>query len=337
MSGDRELAARAQDAAAAGLRFLAASQLPSGALPSAKWRCVDGAITDVVAEDAVFPTALMAVALLGVPGADAQEIRERATAFLEHQMEPGGVWRYLTRGDPFADSLAPDVDDTALASLLLRCAGRSVPANEPLLLSNRDREGRFFTWITIRGRWWPRPERWRILARRLPHARRMWQYYTTSAARTGDIDAGVNANVLLYLGGSEATQPVAERLLALVRDDRASFADRWYSDPLTVWYLASRALRPIAPEGRRAFLARANGARPGTALQHAHVICVLLDWEQRPPDEHVEAILDAQQADGSWAAFAVYTAREEQWGGPATTTALCVEALSRWAIPRAGI
>ncbi|MCW2957281.1 MAG: hypothetical protein JWP18_84 [Solirubrobacterales bacterium] len=89
---------------------------------------------DVVAEEAVFPTMFVAASLLRVAGTE--RICSRAADFAQRHMEPAGVWRYLTGADPFRDSLAVDVDDTALASLLLRECGRDVPRNQRLLMSN---------------------------------------------------------------------------------------------------------------------------------------------------------------------------------------------------------
>jgi hypothetical protein len=282
---------------------------------------------DVVAEEAVFPTTFMAVSLLRVAGTE--RICSRAADFAQRHMEPAGVWRYLTGADPFRDSLAVDVDDTALASLLLRECGRDVPRNQRLLMSNRDRDGQFFTWITAQGRWQLHPGRWRILAHQWPHRRRMREYYTASAARVTDVDAGVSANVLLYLGG-ERNAALVQGLLDIVRTRSEGASDRWYSDPFALWYLISRALRPIAPPAGPVLVERVAGEHPVTPVQLAHAICVLLDWGADPSETWVDALLDAQLPGGEWPREPVYTAWDEEWGGEATTTTFCVEALARW-------
>jgi hypothetical protein len=326
---DREDRARAT--VARGLEFLESVQRVDGALPSAKWRREGTQIVDVAAEEAVFPTMFMAVSLLRVTGAE--RIRSRAADFAARHMEPAGVWRYLTRADAFRDSLAADVDDTALASLLLRECGRDVPRNRWLLLSNRDRDGQFFTWITAQGRWHLHPGRWRILAHQWKHRRRMREYYTASAARVTDVDAGVSANVVLYLGG-DGNQALAQRLLDIVRTRSERASDRWYSDPFTLWYLISRALRPFTPLAGPVLVERVAGEQPVTPVQFAHAISVLLDWDADPPETWVDAVLAAQRPGGEWPREPVYTAWDEEWGGEATSTTFCVEALARWSARR---
>lgn len=324
-STDRDDRARA--AADRGVVCLEAAQRPDGALPSLKWRREGTTIVDVVPEEAVFPTVFMATSLVRVAGTE--RICSRAADFVERHVEPAGVWRYLTRADPFRDSLAPDVDDTALASLLLRERGRDVPRNTRLLMSNRDPEGQFYTWITAQGRWHVNIGRWRVLARQFRHRHRMREYYTTSAARVTDVDAGVSANVLLYLGAG-GNGALARNLLDIVRTRSEGASDRWYSGPFTLWYLISRALRPIAPDAGAVLVERIASERPATPLQHAHAICVLLDWGAHPPDDWIDALVDTQLPGGEWPREPVYTAWDEEWGGEATTTAFCIEALARW-------
>lgn len=328
-----------------GLRFLESAQRADGALPSAKWRLEGTTTVDLVAEEAVFPTVFMAVSLMRVPGAE--RICSRALDFIERHMEPAGVWRYLTRADPFRDSLAPDVDDTALASLLLRDSGREVPRNTRLLLSNRDRDGQFYTWITSQGHWQLHPGRWRVLAHLWPHRERLREYYTASAARVTDVDAGVNANVLLYLGG-DRNEALARSLLDIVRTRSEGASDRWYSDPFMLWYLISRALRPIAPEAGPVLVERLAGERPQSPVQLSHAICVLLDWDAHPPEEWIDALLATQRPGGEWPRERVFGSSTESaespdrpvWieenGGEATTTSFCLEALARWSQRRRG-
>lgn len=44
----------------------------------------------------------------------------------------------------------------------------------------------------------------------------------------------------------------------------------------------------------------------------------------------IDALIDAQPPGGEWPREPVYTAWDEEWGGEATTTSFCVEALARW-------
>lgn len=327
---DRPTPTAASEAVAAGLRFLETIQHADGSMPSAKWRIVAGEEADLVAEQAVFPTAFIGSVLLGVPGAET--IVGRATRFLEHHREPHWVWQYLTQDDPHADSLPPDVDDTALAALLLGAAGHDVTAADRVLLSNHDRTGRFFTWITVRGAWWRVPARVRILVRRRHHLRRLHVTFTVDSPRIDDIDAGVNANVVLHLGCRPGTERAVHHLVTVA--SRGEIADRWYQDPLTLWYLISRALSRHQVTDGAVLLERLAECTPTTQLQLAQAVCIALDWGATVSEDWVEGLLGSQSTRGGWTRVAIYADAQERWGGEATTTSLAVAALSRWLAAR---
>lgn len=313
-------------ALAAGLQFLEAVQRADGSLPSATWRMAGDREFHLGPEQAVFQTVFIGSVLLGVPGAEA--IVGHVTQFVEAHREPEWVWRYLTKDDPRFDSLAPDVDDTALSALLLRAAGQSVGAADAVLLSNRDRSGRFYTWITVRGGWWRSPARLRIILRRRSHLRLVHAGFKHQHQHIRDLDAGVNANVVLHLG----RRPGTERAVAYLLDvaGRGAIADRWYQDPLTLWYLISRALHGHGISAGAVLLERLASCRPTTPLQLAQAVCIALDWGGRVPEEWIAGLLASQSSGGAWERLAIYSVADERWGGEATTTALCVEALARW-------
>jgi hypothetical protein len=321
-----DLAPEAATALAAGLRFLQSAMRADGSLPSAKWRLAGGEEVDLVPERAVFPAALIGSVLLGVVGAE--EIVAGTTRFVAAHREPEWVWRYLTQADPFADSLPPDVDDTALAALLLREAGDRVGTADAVLLSNRDRAGRFLTWITFRGEWWRSPARVRLLIRRLPHLRRVYRAFKEGMPRIRDMDAGVNANVVLYLGRHPGAERTVQYLVDLTR--RGEIADRWYQDPLTLWYLISRALHRHGIAAGAVVLERLAECEPETPLQLAQATCIALDWGAPVPAEWIAGLAGSQSAGGGWERLPIYSVADQRWGGEATTTAFCVTALARW-------
>jgi hypothetical protein len=316
----------AAHALATGLRFLQEIQQADGSLPSVKWRVAGDEEVDHVPEQAVFTTVFIGSVLLRVAGAEA--IVARATEFAEAHREPGWVWRYLTKDDPWADSLAPDVDDTALSALLLREAGQSVGAADAVLLSNRDRKGRFFTWITLLGAWWRSLARVRILVRRRSHLRRVHHGFKYDNQRIRDIDAGVNANVVLHLGRRRGTKRAIDYLIDVAR--RGEIADRWYQDPFTLWYLISRALHKHDIESGAVLLEHLASRRPVTSLQLAQGVCIALDWGGQVPEAWIAGLVESQSASGGWKREAMYSVADLRWGGEATTAAVCVEALARW-------
>jgi hypothetical protein len=316
----------ATHAVATGLRFLEEIQQADGSFPTLRWRAEGEEEVDFYVEKTFFTTAFIGSVLLGIAGAEA--IVNGVLQFVEAHREPESVWSYLTASDPGAAALPPDVDDTALASLLLEQAGHAVGAAEAVLLSNRDREGRFYTWITVLGEWW-RPPRLRILLRRLPDLRRIYRAFKHDPQRIRDLDAGVNANVVLQLGRRPGTEGAIAYLTDVAR--RGDIADRWYADRFTLWYLISRSLRRHDIDAGATLLEHLASARPKTPLQVAQAACVAQDWAGQVPDEWIAALVAAQSSGGGWERFPLYVNdRGLRWGAAATTTALSLEALSRW-------
>lgn len=323
-----ELRAAAGAAVAAGLEHLRRDQLPSG-----EWRLVFWAPSD--ADDArpdpsVFATAVIGLALADVPGA--APLLDRAAGFLQATRERHGVWRHYTPGHPRSASVPPDLDDTAMASLVLARVGRSVD-NRALLLADRDARGLFFTWVTprlvpVRSRAF-----WSVALPQLRHPLQLAGMYRLTPAHRRDVDLVVNANVASYLGPCPEVGPVLDALLGVLRDGAETTCDTWYDDPFVVWYCFSRALRRCGADGR-VVLDRLATAEPATALQRALACSVLLDGE-RAHDDRVAGLvarLVAEQAeDGSWPRAAYYVGGPARsFGSASLTTAVCVEALSRW-------
>jgi hypothetical protein len=199
-----------------------------------------------------------------------------------------------------------------------------------VLLSNRDAEGRFYTWITVRGAWWRSRARVRIVLRQLPHLDDLIAGFRNDAPRVRDMDAGVNANVVLHLGRRPGTERAIDYLLQVARSGEVD--DRWYQDPLTLWYLISRALNRHGIAAAITFRQRLAECDPSTPLQLAAAICVALDWGAPVPDEWIAEVLASQSPNGEWERLTIYAYTEEnlRWGGEAITTAMCVEALARW-------
>jgi hypothetical protein len=316
----------ATHALTAGLQFLKASQQADGSFLSDWYRVAGDEVVDVRPENSFFQTAFIGSVLLGVAGAEA--IVRGVTQFAEDRREPGSVWRYLTKEHPGTAAMAPDVDDTALAAMLLREAGRPTDEADAVLLSNRDRKGRFFTWITVLGSWWRSPARVRILIDRRPQLRDVIVGFKADNQRVRDLDAGVNANVVLYLGRRRGTERTINYLIDVARS--AEIADRWYQDPFTLWYLISRALHKHGIQAGAVLLEHLGSSRPTSPLQLAEAVCIALDWGGQVPEQWIAGLLASQSPDGSWERIPLYSVKDERWGGEATTTALCVEALARW-------
>jgi hypothetical protein len=302
-----------------GIAYLESVQLPSGEIP------IETSPTPemsghCVRDPVVFPAALAARALSIT--SSAARVRSRAVDFLLREMEPGGLWRYPSSEHPGHDHIPLDVDDTSIASAALVAAGRSFPDNRALLLANRERSGLFRTWIV---RWWL-------------HPRKTYRFFRHTTANLRDVDAVIDANVVIYLGLCEGTRQAIAHMLAVLRANGEMMSTKWYGSRFTVWYFFSHALHEIAPEAGEMIVPRIEAATPRNALELALATSTLLLWN-RTPD--VQPLIDAQLPSGAWPRAGFYHAGLERispnefqptppwWGSEALTTVLAVEALSR--------
>jgi hypothetical protein len=311
-------------AIARGVAYLESVQLPNGEFRAYIWRDPD--IVEPILDPSVFTTALIAGCIAPIPGAE--KIHARALDFLEAQMEPCGVWRHWTKEYVRHVDAPPDIDDTAVASMALVNAGRAIPDNRELLLANRHDNGHLLTWFIPRRRLRRNPAWWRVTLAQLRHPIKLYFFFTRTPSTPGDIDAVANANVLHYLGETEATRPIIALILDVLRDDRELSCDKWYDDPFVIWYFFSRALREIVPGAGELIVRKLAAATPETPLQHALAACTLAFWN-RPRDTAIENVLASQLESGAWPRSSFYHGGRVQWGSEELSTAFCLEALSR--------
>lgn len=334
-----ETTRRARDALARGLDFLMRSQLPDGQFrvltsPSATLS------VDCVADSSVFATALVADALKNVAGTAAMQ--ERALDFLLTEMDANGLWRHWTRDHPRYRLLPPDLDDTACVSAILASRGRTIIDNRPLMLANRNRRGLFYTWVA------PRAGpilRWRAVLSQLLHPAALHWIFTKTPARPHDVDAGVNANVLYYLGARPGTRPVVTYLLDVIRADAETRSDKWYDNRFVMYYFLARALAPVSATGVRRIREKVGISLPSSVLDRAICSAVYARLGSRCPAADIEMLCADQEEDGSWPRGAVYHGGRRRlaagrfgttapdmvrWGSEELTTAFAVEGLSYW-------
>ena len=312
---------RVESAVRRGLAFLDEMVADDGIWPCMRYE--DPALAGPSQREAVpFMSALGVLALEGCGAPGAEALRSRTRAWLQRTMEYPGVWRYWY-------TLPPDVDDTAVCSLAagvhLWLAFRK---NARHLLSNRDGEGRFRTWM----------------------------YTSDDRSRvTHDVDPVVNANAIAWLGDRPETRGAQRWIERLVEEEREAGRSRWYPEPMDLYVALVRAidrakpalarLRPVLAQriGQR----RDERGRFGDVYRTAGALCALDVLEAIGPDEmrpSVEWLLDAQRPDGSWPACLVWQAQPptiEQslalarepimwFAGEALPTACCIEAMERF-------
>lgn len=330
----------APDAVDAALRFLAARQLPGGVIRVRVGLDLAGGETDDD-DDSLFGTSLVAGCLAGCGHPLARRVVARGVEHLRAQMQPGGVWRHWTATHPQFAALPADLDDTACISAVLRRARVAFPDNRRVLLANRDRQGRFLTWIVPR---WPPPaERrfWRVALRRLRHPLAAWAFWRHTSAAPGDVDAVVNANVLRYLGDGPHAAAVVDYLAGVLRDRAEDRSDKWYRSPFVLYYAVGR-IDPAAASAlhdevvaRIRAAAGADGRIGSGPLETALALCTLRRLGATGPQLAAAGtfLAGAQAGDGSWPAEPFYFGGPRtdplvpQWGSAELTTGFCVEAL----------
>ncbi len=290
-----------------------------------------------------FTTCLICYSLGFSRSAKAAETIGRALRFLRANLEPPAFLRYWTPKSRLRRYMPPDVDDTSCAAIVLRRGGFRVPNIRSLLLANRARNGLFYTWMLP-------PPLSRIpyarvvrLLRRLIFPASHFFFWRRTTADPDDIDAVVNANVLAWLGDGEFARPVIEHLKNVLEEGREASCDKWYLDPYSVYYFVSRAhLEGVAGlhVARSAIAARILPVADGdpealNELQLAQAACALMSFELwgAALERLVTVLLSRQREDGSWPVQpAYYGSPNYFWGSSELTTAVAVEAISRYAL-----
>ena len=295
------------------IRYLEASQLPSGQFPSEM--CEGPEMSRCRPEAAIFATTFVVGALSWAERVgEAPEVavpRQRALRFLRSQMEPGGLWRYWTAADPMYEEIPPDLDDTSCVSALLHGHGIPFPDNRELIRGFAGKQGLFQTWV----------------------------------GHDEPIDCLVNANVLYYFAlRGEELSGVCDELSRRAAAGARPGCSAYYEPALAFAYFVTRAameggarcLQPAVDSLRRALPSLEVPADP---LDEALALGVAVQLESCGDAERALAarLAAGQRADGSWPARPFFRGPGPSYfGSPALTTAMAAEALAK-ALHRCGM
>jgi hypothetical protein len=310
MSEDPQHADDAARALWAGIRFLEHHQCPGGDFPVYIAHSADMSVGRAP-HACLYGAALVVVLLHDCTAAAA--LCERAADFIEREAKFSGLWEYFRSDHRHPFRPPTDVDDTALASHALAAMGRQVPNNRSALLGNRDRHGMFFTWILP----WGRPLHWSLAVEMLRQLRWLRAYrrcYEATMIERDDVDAGINANVLAWLGEFDGDGLVFDRLLRIVRDKQEAWCDRYYDNPVLIRFLFSRALVGRCPEAGELLVARAEVAADADPLDVALTILTRATWGAPVPEHLKQQLIAGQRADGSWPIAPLYCGGRERLG-----------------------
>jgi hypothetical protein len=330
-----------EQALAQGIDFLCEMQLPSGGFRM--FRSPHPLLEEECEPDhSPFPAAQISYCLNFSQSQKVVEILHKAIRFLTSTMDDGGVWRYYCRPSP--NYVPPDVDDTACVSFVLKQHGIALPDNTGVILGNRDSRGLFYTWVLPRLRWTTDISYWRIALRELVNLRKLYALYRFTECKPNDLDPGINANVLLYLGERPETRPVIRYLIQIIEEQLEDTCDKWYASRFTFYYFVSRThaagIRAFAAVGdpiveRIKSHARPDGVIGDHILHTALAACALMEWKDHSTllDNSIQAILRAQTPGGAWQKFPFYCngrAKQFVYGSEELTTGICLEALARY-------
>jgi 4-hydroxybenzoate polyprenyltransferase len=333
--------------------FFSKSQLPHGEFQTLLGS--DRDMSNAVPDSGPFVTCFVLYALGHVEGAELGRMKHAALRFIASEQEFGGVWRYYGRRQFKHCRIPPDLDDTACASYALKSNHWPTPWNKWIFRTNRDSQGRFLTWIVPKGD--------AAFVSPLSLVRRLGDLQAKKALRqtvrpthasdprllltdvdrvpASDVDPVVAANAILYLGENRDTLPAISWLIDELRESRGDFS-LYYKNPLALYYMVSRAHRHSSPKLVNArddillkieHLRRDDGSF-GCELSTALAACTLLTFDPNSSalPGAINAIVNAQRPDGSWAAHPFYSGPTEFWGSPELTTAFCLEALARFRV-----
>ncbi len=255
-----------------------------------------------------FVTTFVLYSLKDINHYKARRMISKGVSFLLSEKEPGGIWRYWSSHN--SKTLPPDLDDTAVASFILKHYRHYFEDNLNVFLNNRDEKGLFQTWL-----------------------------WADSKIRSNDTDCVVNANVLLYLGDRPETAAACKFINDAIKKELDCSV--YYPNRLVFYYMVSRAYangttclkeskeKIIKDTLKRMKKDGSFGDELNTAL--AINIIYNLDSNYRNLGDSIKYLLRTQKADGSWArgVFFIDPGRYE-YGSEELTTALVLEALQKY-------
>lgn len=332
--------------------FLVGNQLPTGQFK------VYGGFDETLQKgyivvDDIFTTSLVLYNLH-----HAREVRsdmvhwmnQKAVRFLLKEKMGPGVWRYWTGFYNGKQRVKlgwedvwnpPDIEDTALVSIALQFNGHQFPRNRSVILANRRADGLFYTWIVPRPQYPRSLAYWRVVLPQYFIPRELEIYWKFSGARRDDVDGGINANAVMYLGERPETQPAIDFLINVVREEREALCCKWYRRPHTIRYFISRAhfhgvkrfgvLKDILAPRVETELGSENGST--SPLHVAMNMSTLMNFSCDSPllDHGAAYLLATQDNDGAWVRDALYgRVGDFSFGSEEITTGLCIEALARY-------
>jgi hypothetical protein len=326
-----------------GIDYLHEHQLPNGEF-SCYYAPDDEMKQWCVPDSVVFFTSLIASSMLQLrQNNKVNHILLAAAGFLKYQMMRGGVWNYFTKWNPLFEYSPADIDDTVFASHVLRSLQIDFTSNTAALLANRNTNGLFYTWFIIRPSITFTKTNFAVMARELKRPLKSIIFWKKHQGGRNDIDAAVNANVLFHLGLNENTQTIVKYLLNIITERKETDCDKWYRNPLTLYYFISRNYPYVSQlsEAKDQIIERIyalykeDGYFGSSALETALAVSTLVNFGYTDDrlKRAVDFLVNTQQESGCWARHIFFYSGPSKivgWGSEELVTAYCIEALNKY-------
>lgn len=326
-----------------GISYLYEHQLPNGEYIS--YYAPDDRMQEwCVPDSIVFSTSVISTSLLKFRGhSKVKEMLALSVNFLKYQMMRGGVWNYFTKWNPLFEYTPADIDDTVYTSLLLHNLGIEFTENKSTVLSNRNTVGLFYTWFIIRKENLVSGKQFSIMARELKRPLKSILFWKKHQGGRNDIDVGVNANILYYLGVCDETKAIISYLTNVILENKESEADKWYKNPLILYYFISRNHPDVnfVEDVRQKIIERTfsfyqnNGSFCGSALETALAVMALLNFGHF--DDRLKTsiayLIRTQKEPGNWDRHIFFysgPSKTTGWGSEELTTSFCIEAIHQY-------
>lgn len=329
-----------------GIDYLIQHQYPNGEFCcyiSADEPMLNWCVTD----STVFATMVVASCLLPLSKSDSVEpMLSKATNYLKYHMHGGGVWPVFSNIHPWHKIVPYDADSLAFGSAYMQERGVQYTAlnNKPLLLANRTRGGLFYTWFILHSHLHSNRTLWRLSLKELKKPITSFLFWRANECTRSDVDLGINANVLYYLGEISETIPVINELIKVISEGREGDCDKWYRNPFTIYYLISRAynrgakkLQPVvAPIIDRIIATALPDGQLGKSVLDTAIgatTLINLGFTSKELHQAINFLITKQGPYGEWPRWLLYYGGPkllQGWGSEELTTALCLEAIARY-------
>ena len=337
----------------AGIEFLHEFQLDTGGFENETTN--DPHKTGWIRERTNTVPAYVLLSLRNLQSEKALSIKNRAADFLLKNKEPPGIWRYWEPGDRRYRLRSPDSDDTSIAWIGLQFRGYTIPDKAVSYIKKfSGPDGRIWTWIDSSIFRFDKAAQWYlnsvIVSLIHNHAANKDEVdqlpWDDRIPRAGDVDAVVNANVLLMFALTGKTdRNIIAFLIGFLESGDYLKGTLFYASPRAFMQALMRTckmgniteLNATIPLIRSYLLKpETNGFTDDPPLEIALSVSALLfsGYGGDAVKKGVEQILKLQKTDGSWESSVCWRGDYEHqhclFRSKAYTTALCVEVLDMY-------